>query len=452
MSLADYGKNLERQRALEGRSMRMIRAAFLAMAGLWPATTVFAHSAHSPEPGNPPALTTLPQDKNRLIVPPPIATGPLPDQPRMNLPGEAPLTDDFWTSIDYLWWWTKPSDTSIPLISTGPRTGLTTVLGNGVIGQPGTSIAFPQKDITYGTFSGMRLNGGFWFDDAKTAGLETTFLLTENRTYGYNFDANEASSFFPTIPYTQPTGTATSLLNDQLNSGPGALIPFSTNIVFMSQHQMFGQDINYVANIGRTPSQTLDLIAGFRWLQVNESSMLAMTSSSDVDGSTAVVNGVDAIACNNNFFGGQFGGRIREKFGRWNLETNVKIGLGSTRQSVHISGYRSVNGPGDTSFTQPGFVFTQPSNIGLNVVNRFAVLPEVGAKVSYDLFDWCSVSLGYNFLYLSSVARANNQFDNETQPNTGYSPTTYTGTRPAFLKESTDYWMQGVSAGLELRY
>jgi hypothetical protein len=146
----------------------------------------------------------------------------------------------------------------------------------------------------------MRLNGGVWLDDAKTAGLETTFLLTENRTYGYNFAANEASSFFPTIPYTLPSGTASSLLNDQLNSNPGALIPFSTNIVFMSQHQMFGQDINYVANIGRTSCQTLDLIAGFRWLQVNESSMLAMTSSSDVDGSTAFVNGVDAIACNNN--------------------------------------------------------------------------------------------------------------------------------------------------------
>lgn len=363
------------------------------------------------------------------------------------------MTGDFWTSIDYLWWFAQPSHASTPLISTGPRINQSTVLGRGVLGSPGTSVYFPQKDITYGTFSGMRLLAGGWIDDDNTFGLETSFILTERRTYGYGAHGDDTTQFFPTIPFSLPNGTATSLLNQQLLTVPGAIIPSSIDLAYLGSQQMFGQDINFVANVGRTPCHAADLLAGFRWMQVNESALLGMTSVNDVDGLFATVNGVDAVAVNNNFFGGQIGGRIREKFGRLSLESTVKIAMGSTRQSIDISGYRVVQGPaGINNFSQPGFVFTQPTNIGQHVVNRFAVLPEFGAKVGYDLANWCSLNIGYNFLYLSSVARANDQFDNRTRPNVAYSPVGYTANRPEFLKENSGFWMQGVSAGLEFRY
>ena len=433
--------------------MRILHAALFAVAGLFPASTVFAQSAHSPEPGNPPALTTLPQDTNRLIVPPPIATGPLPDITRLVEPNGAPMAGDFWTSLDYLWWFAQPSPMSIPYMTMGPRTSQNQVLGNGVLGSTGTSVYFPKNDVTYGTFSGMRLLAGGWLDDDNTFGLETSFLLTERRTYGYGAHGDDTTQFFPTIPFALPNGAATSLLNQQLLTVPGAIIPSSVDLAYLGSQQVFGQDINFVANVGRTPCHAADLLAGFRWLQMNESAKLAMTSVNDVDGLFATINGADAVAVNNNFFGGQIGGRIREKFGRFSIDSTVKIAMGSTRQSIDISGYRVVQGPtGINNFTQQGFVFTQPSNIGQRVVNRFAVLPEFGAKVGYDLASWCSFNIGYNFLYLSSVARANNQFDNRTRPNVSYSPVNYTASRPEFLKDNSGFWMQGVSAGLEFRY
>ena len=130
--------------------MRILHAALFAVAGLFPASTVFAQSAHSPEPGNPPALTTLPQDTNRLIVPPPIATGPLPEITRLVEPNGAPMAGDFWTSLDYLWWFAQPSPMSIPYMTMGPRTSQSQVLGNGVLGSTGTSVYFPKNDVTYG--------------------------------------------------------------------------------------------------------------------------------------------------------------------------------------------------------------------------------------------------------------------------------------------------------------
>lgn len=384
-----------------------------------------------------------------------ITNSPLPDITGLVDPDQVPMSGDFWTSIEYLWLFSQPSPMSIPYMTTGPRTDSTTVLGNGVLGRTGTAIYFPTNDVTYGTFSAMRLLAGAWLDEDNTLGLESSFLLTERRTYGYSAHGDDTTRFFPTIPFSLPNGTPTSLLNQQLNApaNPGALIPASMDLAYLGSQQLFGQEINLVANVGRTPCHAADLIAGFRWVQMNESMMLGMTSVNDVDGVFATINGVDAVAANNNFFGGQIGGRIREKFGRLSLESTVKIALGSTRQSIDINGYRVVQGPaGITNFSQPGFVFTQPTNIGQYVVNRFAVLPEVGAKVGYDLADWCSFSIGYNFLYLSSVARANNQFDNRTRPNVSYSPQTYTADRPEFLKENTGFWMQGVSLGLEFRY
>jgi hypothetical protein len=434
--------------------MRILHAALFAVAGLCSAGTVYGQSAHSPEPGNPPSLTTLPQDTNRLIVPPIIANTPLPDiTPLVSPASPPPLTSDFWTSLDFLWWFVEPSTAPVPLISTGPRTSQSTVLGNGVLGSAGTSVVFPTKDIAYGTFSGMRLLAGGWLDGDNTFGLETTFILTERREYGYGAHGDDTTAFFPTIPFTLPGGAATSLLNQQLNTVPGAIIPSSIDIAYLGSHQMFGQDINFVANVGRTACHAADLLAGFRWMQMNESAMLGMTSVNDVDGLFATVSGIDAVAVNNNFFGGQIGGRIREKFGKFTVESTVKIAMGSTRQSININGYRVVQGPpGINNFTQPGFVFTQPTNIGQYVVNRFAVLPEVGAKVGLDLTSWCSLNIGYNFLFLSSVARANDQFDNRTRPNVSYQPVAYTASRPEFLKENNGYWIQGVSAGVEFRY
>jgi hypothetical protein len=80
-------------------------------------------------------------------------------------------------------------------------------------------------------------------------------------------------------------------------------------------------------------------------------------------------------------------------------------------------------------------------------------LPEFGAKLAYNFNDNWNISVSYNFLYLSSVALSGNNFDKVTNPNVGLTPQAApNGLHPAFLKQSQDYWVQGVGVGAEFRY
>jgi hypothetical protein len=56
-----------------------------------------------------------------------------------------------------------------------------------------------------------------------------------------------------------------------------------------------------------------------------------------------------------------------------------------------------------------------------------------------------TATVGYTFLYISSVVRPSDQIDrsvNIAPPNT----------RPAFSFHATDFWTQGVNLGLEIRF
>jgi len=67
--------------------------------------------------------------------------------------------------------------------------------------------------------------------------------------------------------------------------------------------------------------------------------------------------------------------------------------------------------------------------------SNFAVLPEGGLKFGYQLGERARFSLGYSVIYLSDAARPGDQVDGNPTP---------------FVR--SDFWVQGVSLGLEWRY
>src|SRR5207248_2478320 len=108
----------------------------------------------------------------------------------------------------------------------------------------------------------------------------------------------------------------------------------------------------------------------------------------------------------------------------------------------------------------------QGSNIGRYSTNSFAILPEEGIKLGYQVTPHTRLTLGYSFLYLTDVARPGNQIDtgvNRAQlpsftvvngqvvaiPNSGQG---IGPARPGFLFQHSDFWAQGVSFGIEFRY
>jgi hypothetical protein len=95
-----------------------------------------------------------------------------------------------------------------------------------------------------------------------------------------------------------------------------------------------------------------------------------------------------------------------------------------------------------------------PSNSGHFFTERFAVVPEGSLTLGYQVTDNLSISIGYTFLYWSHVARPGDQIDRAVSPAalpiSGTAPVP--SSRPAFSFNETDFWAQGLTFGLELRF
>ena len=107
------------------------------------------------------------------------------------------------------------------------------------------------------------------------------------------------------------------------------------------------------------------------------------------------------------------------------------------------------------AFCTGGLLALNNTNIGSNSRKMFGVIPEVGATIGYDVFDWWRVYAGYNFLYWNSVARPGEQVNLNVNRNfQPFAPgVANPGPRqPAFQFNSTDVYVHGVSFGMEFRY
>jgi hypothetical protein len=134
-----------------------------------------------------------------------------------------------------------------------------------------------------------------------------------------------------------------------------------------------------------------------------------------------------------------------------------KLALGATHQTLDINGGQTFTNVATPIDPRPGGLLALSSNIGHFSRDRFAVVPEVGVNVGYNLTPNLRAYVGYNFLYWSSVARPGDQIDRVIDsaliPNFNIPPRPPTGqNRPAVLFKDTDYWAQGVTFGIELTF
>jgi hypothetical protein len=131
----------------------------------------------------------------------------------------------------------------------------------------------------------------------------------------------------------------------------------------------------------------------------------------------------------------------------------ASVALGGNRQVTDIEGSTVITPPGGPPQTTSGGLLALPSNIGHYERTEFAVMPQVGVRAGVQLTDHVRVYAGYDFLYLSDALRAGDQIDPRVNPTllppvrAGVGPAV-----PAYTPQSTDFWMQGVNVGLQLRF
>lgn len=378
------------------------------------------------------ALYTLALCGLALLVPAARASDPTLECPGYHI----------WGRLDYLYW--QVQNSPIPdLVTTGPIF----VAAPGVPGQLGlnsTGVLLGDS-INYGGIDGVRATAGLWFDVDGMFGMEASIFTLESTTQTRDFMGAVAGGPVLSIPFFDTTSGQTALVINNPETAAG-------NIFFSEQLRLYGGNADFILTACRTSCMEVNYFIGFRAVYLGEN--LNMTSFSsplppDANAAFTFVRG-DIFQTRNFFYGGEVGLRTTRRSDYCFLELGAKIAVGNNFQSVAISG-QTVTVPNTfgPSVTTPGGVFAQSSNIGRYTKNTLCVVPEVQARLGLELSSHIKLSLGYDFLFISSVVRPGDQIDTVIGPAPGGV------TRPTFDNgaiRTTSFFAHGLSLGMELRF
>jgi hypothetical protein len=214
---------------------------------------------------------------------------------------------------------------------------------------------------------------------------------------------------------------------------------------------MWGAETNLRSNVWCGCHSSLDVLAGFRTLGLDED-LIIHENLTVLVAPGGTFDLVDHFRTQNRFYGGQVGAEWQCRVRRWDLGIKTKLAIGSTQQLVTISGIDKVSDPVNGTRTFNSGLLALPSNIGNYSRDRFTFVPEVGFTVGYHLTEHLRCFAGYNFLYWSSVVRPGPQIDRTINVNQIAPPIPGGPARPAFSFNGSDFWAQGVNVGLEYKW
>jgi hypothetical protein len=197
----------------------------------------------------------------------------------------------------------------------------------------------------------------------------------------------------------------------------------------------------------------VDLLLGYRFLHLDEDLWVREDLNSLLPVAPAAFQINDRFDSENAFHGGEIGLLLESQGCRWSWEILAKVALGNSHEVVRIDGDTAITLYGVPS-PYPAGILAQRTNIGEYADDEFAVVPEVGITVGYQLTCRLRATFGYSFIYWNDVARPGEQIDLGLNPNL-FPPeqVPFSGPlRPAFTFQHTDYWAQGLRFGVDYRW
>jgi hypothetical protein len=352
---------------------------------------------------------------------------------------------------DYLLWWGK-GFTAPPLVTTS--TPGTSVGDAGVLGLPGTAVLFPGDAIADSSQSGGRARLGYWLDPCDTMAVEATYFAIGQANSSFTGSGVD----FPILARPFVNMTPNVFDNDaQLVAYPGL---YSGTLTATGSSSLQGIEVVARHIISRGCDWRLDWTLGWRYNRLDDN--LQITSDRVTLGSpTAPTTGstltqFDQFSTTNYFNGLQLGMISEVRKQRWWFETRATLALGNNRAIVNIDGQSTavtpVGGGATESVTTPGGLLAQPTNIGQYYNDNFAVVPQIGVNLGFELTCGLWATVGYNFMYWSNVARPGDQIDTDVNLSQSGGGQLVGLARPSFTGVMTDYWAQGLNFGLAYRY
>jgi len=385
--------------------------------------------------------------------------------------GQATNTPRFYAGSDYLLWWVKGAPLSIPLVTTGPTSN-----HEGILNSSATTILYGASyspaqggndTQNFNALSGVRLRLGYWLNNYVAVEAGGFVLQQGNGNYylssdstgnpGFGIPVYNSILYLPEghCPPNQPT-CGTGVGEDRTPiSIPGELYG---SVAITNSLNLWGLNANGVVNFMRTPNWDVSALVGVRYLNLSENFNLWTNLTGTTGLSTSFFSGMsgytdDDFNTRNQFYGGLLGLRAHGTYGRFSVETTETLALGVNHETINIYGYYDSVGFSISTSGNYG-IFAVPQNSGITSSNKFAVVPEAQIKLGYDITPSITVTVGYDFLYISNVVRPTDQIDRNVikgqffQEDPGSTSTSY----PQRLDKTTDFYAQGVSVGLSARF
>lgn len=340
-----------------------------------------------------------------------------------------------WLNGEFLLWFSD-AQASPPVATSAGNTV------NPIAGNPGVTNQLGGPDIERGVLPGFRFSAGTYFGDEERVGIG-------GRAYGILQNSEK---------YSAVSDGSTSLgipfFNVQTNANDAFLVAFDNGVQLVSDGSlearsdldMIGAEGSLHLLINRSARHRSDLLVGYTYNRLKNSIGVASVSTNRAigdgipDGTVFTTN--DLFESENTFHGGHLGVLSTMTASRISLSSLVKVSFGNMNRQSNVAGYL-VEEFGGSSTTTAGGVLTQASNIGTTSTDSFAFIPEMGLKLGYAVNDNIQLSLGYSFMFWSTVGMAGQQIDSSVD-------LTQASPRPETRIADSTFWMQGIDFGVVL--
>jgi hypothetical protein len=338
-----------------------------------------------------------------------------------------------------------------PMMTTGDP--LTPQNLAGKLFTPETRILFPLDRVNNEFRPGFRLSGGAWLTLDRSVGLEGDFFFLRNSKKGLTAASDANGNQILARPFIN----AVSGIDDAiLVAYPGVQ---RGAIDVQSESFVIGGGTHALLNTWEGPNGKINLLAGYRYFGLFDEVSIKEDTTALSAAATPLATGehlqaLDRFRTFNHFHGGVLGIAGERRLGLWFLAARASIALGGVRQVVDISGRTVVTPFGGAPTATAIGRFALPSNIGRYQQTTFAVLPEVSIRGGLQLTESARLYVAYNWMYLSNVARAGEQIDPRINPIFRPPVTLLPGEQPPLYSgfRTSDYWLQGLSFGMEIRF
>jgi hypothetical protein len=417
-----------------------------------------------------------------------------------------------WCSHSYSWYGSAEYLLFKLKDAAAPPTQITLPITQTGLNQQTTSISIGGVGVDYGGRSGMRFTLGHWCDPDHCLGAEISYFQFERRDSSF-FVAQQANlplavTIQQNVNSTVLSNGATSLTTTQIPLTvqlPAVLTISATGAA--GPTNFWGGEANLRSTRCVFGGLSIDFLAGFRYINLseefvlNESIILQSANANTITtqglaqilqpnnsfnlppgiygtGPTGLPIGpvvmipaplsglqtvsnttsVNNMTTHNQFYAAQIGASWE-----WWITKRLtfngygKVAAGAMVENFTIQSNTTVTPAASTGLpttTNPGGILPVTGFLDMGRT-RYAVAPELQLTFGYNWTPHIRTTIGYNFLYLSSVMRPGDQIVfNQSSANISVAgtPNTVTTFQPSYVTNTTDFWAQGLTAGFEIRY